>query len=301
MDAFATPESDDPWRRQGFIDTLRAHRRAAATVRAYGGDVDDFVEWVGERGVSDPGAVTRRTLREYLAMMVGRGDERSSMARRRASLRRYFSWLHERGLIAVDPAIRLSAPTPHATLPTVVVREQLERLLDVDWGDDPWALRDRAVCEVLYGAGLRVSELCTLTLEAIDWRQGLLRVRGKGNKERMVPLHETGLAALRRWRDDGRAQVMTSDSPVEAVFFNRRGVRLGPRDVQRLLDKRLGVGHIHPHALRHTFATHLLEGGADLREVQELLGHESLTTTQLYTHVSKSRLQAIHRSTHPRG
>ena len=296
-----TADSNDCWRRDGFIDTLRAQRRAAATVRAYGGDIDDFVTWVEERGVVAPGDVTRRTLREYLAMMVSRGDERSSMARRRASLRRYFAWLHERGHITVDPAIRLSAPTPHATLPTVVVREQLERLLDVEWGSEPWALRDRAVCEVLYGAGLRVSELCGLTLDVIDWRQGLLRVCGKGNKERMVPLHETGLAALRRWRDEGRAQVMTETSPVDAVFFNRRGVQLGPRDVQRLLDKRLGVGRIHPHALRHTFATHLLEGGADLREVQELLGHESLTTTQLYTHVSKSRLQAIHRSTHPRG
>ena len=301
MDEVVSADFHDPWARSRFIETLRAQRRAAATVRAYGGDVDDFVTWAHERDCASPSDVTRRTLREYLAMMVARGDERSSMARRRASLRRYFSWLHERGLIAVDPAIRLSAPTPHATLPTVVVREQLERLLDVDWGSDPWALRDRAVCEVLYGAGLRVSELCGLTLDAIDWRQGLLRVRGKGNKERIVPLHETGLSALRRWRDDARAEVMTATSPVDAMFFNRRGAQLGPRDVQRLLDKRLGVGHVHPHALRHTFATHLLEGGADLREVQELLGHESLTTTQLYTHVSKSRLQAIHRSTHPRG
>jgi site-specific recombinase XerD len=154
---------------------------------------------------------------------------------------------------------------------------------------------------VLYGAGLRVSELCGLTLEAIDFSQGLLRVVGKGNKERIVPLHDTAMAALRRWRDEGRAATMTPTSPVSACFFNRRGTVLGPRDVQRLLDKRLGVGHIHPHALRHTFATHLLEGGADLRQVQELLGHESLTTTQLYTHVSKSHLQAIHRSTHPRG
>jgi integrase/recombinase XerC len=135
----------------------------------------------------------------------------------------------------------------------------------------------------------------------VQWDAGLLRVRGKGNKERVVPLHPMGVASLRRWRDEGRATVMTANTPVEVLFVNRRGAPLGPRDVRRILDLRLGASKVHPHALRHTFATHLLEGGADLRIVQELLGHESLTTTQLYTHVSKARLQAIHRSTHPRG
>jgi integrase/recombinase XerC len=182
-----------------------------------------------------------------------------------------------------------------------VVREQLDHLLDEDWGDDEWALLDRAVCEVLYGAGLRVSELCDLDLRSVDFRQGLLRVMGKGRKERLVPLHRKGLDALREWIKDARDDVMVNDSPPEALFFNRRGNRLGVRDVRRILDNRVARGHVHPHALRHTYATHLLEGGADLRVVQELLGHESLTTTQLYTHVSKSRLQKVHRETHPRG
>jgi integrase/recombinase XerC len=153
----------------------------------------------------------------------------------------------------------------------------------------------------LYGAGLRVSELCGLDLDSVNFTQGLLRVLGKGQKERIVPLHERGLTAIRLWLDEARDEVKRSDSPGEALFFNRRGRRLGTRDVRRILDNRVERGHIHPHALRHTYATHLLEGGADLRVVQELLGHESLTTTQLYTHVSKSRLQKVHRQTHPRG
>jgi site-specific recombinase XerD len=185
-------------------------------------------------------------------------------------------------------------------LPEIVARDQLDELLTADWGDDPWALRDRAICEILYGAGLRVSELCDLNHSSLDERQELLRVMGKGRKERIVPLHPAGWRALQRWREV-RARVVNDQTPREALFVNRRGVRLGPRDVRRVLDRRLKWGHVHPHALRHTFATHLLEGGADLRVVQEMLGHESLTTTQLYTHVSKSRLQKIHRETHPRG
>jgi integrase/recombinase XerC len=160
---------------------------------------------------------------------------------------------------------------------------------------------DRAVCEVLYGAGLRVSELCGLNIVSVDFRQGLLRVWGKGRKERIVPLHRRGLEAVQLWIADAREEVMRPHSPLEALFFNRRGNRLGPRDVRRILDNRVARGHVHPHALRHTYATHLLEGGADLRVVQELLGHESLTTTQIYTHVSKSRLQKVHHDTHPRG
>jgi site-specific recombinase XerD len=233
--------------------------------------------------------------------MTEKGDQRASIIRRRASLRHYFSWLVERGYVAESPAQRLSAPKAFSTLPKIVVREQLDHLLDEDWGDDEWATLDRAVCEVLYGAGLRVSELCGLDLGSVNFDEGLLRVMGKGRKERLVPLHRRGLDAVRLWIEDAREYVMDLDSPAQALFFNRRGSRLGPRDVRRILDHRVARGHVHPHALRHTYATHLVEGGADLRVVQELLGHESLTTTQIYTHVSKSRLQNVHRQTHPRG
>jgi integrase/recombinase XerC len=281
--------------------TLRATDRAEATQKAYRGDVESFIAWAEERDVHRPSAVTMRVLRDYLAFMTERGDERTSIIRRRASLRGYFAWMVQRGYLDESPATRLSAPRANHRLPKIVVREQLDSLLDDDWGDDAWATLDRAVCEVLYGAGLRVSELCGLDIASVDFRQGLLRVMGKGRKERIVPLHRRGLDAVALWIEDARDDVMGNDSEPAALFFNRRGNRLGPRDVRRILDNRIARGHVHPHALRHTYATHLLEGGADLRVVQELLGHESLTTTQIYTHVSKSRLQKVHHDTHPRG
>ncbi len=293
--------ASDPWRRAGYAQTLRATDRAEATQRAYGADVELFILWSTEQGLLSPDAVTMRALRDYLAFMTGRGDARSSIIRRRASLRSYFSWLVERGHLDESPAAKLSAPRANRHLPKIVVREQLDNLLDDDWGEDVWATLDRAVCEVLYGAGLRVGELCGLDVASVDFTEGLLRVLGKGRKERLVPLHRRGLEMVRLWIEDGRDEVARDDSPPAALFYNRRGHRIGPRDVRRILDNRTAHGHVHPHALRHTFATHLLEGGADLRVVQELLGHESLTTTQIYTHVSKSRLQKVHHDTHPRG
>jgi site-specific recombinase XerD len=292
---------EETWNLDGFYATLRAQDRSPSTLRAYRSDLEQFVKWSNAHHAQSPGKITKRQLREYLAFMTERGDERTSIMRRRASLRGYFVWLVERGYLSESPAARLSAPRPHAQLPKIVVREQLESLLDDDWGDDEYATLDRAVCEVLYGAGLRVSELCGLNVNSVDFTRGLLRVLGKGRKERMVPLHARGLAILQIWLDGDRDEVARANSPRDALFYNRRGNRLGPRDVRRILDSRVSRGHIHPHALRHTYATHLLEGGADLRVVQELLGHESLTTTQLYTHVSKSRLQKVHHQTHPRG
>jgi integrase/recombinase XerC len=291
----------DPWYLEGYASTLRAADRAMATQLAYCADVELFIAWARSRGLGEPSEITMRVLRDYLAFMTSRGDERTSIIRRRASLRSYFGWMVERGHLDESPAARLSAPRPNSRLPKIVVREQLENLLDDDWGEDEWATLDRAVCEVLYGAGLRVGELCGLDLDSVDFAQGLVRVLGKGRKERIVPLHRRGLEAVRLWINDARDDVARADSPPDALFLNRRGHRIGPRDVRRILDNRVARGHIHPHALRHTYATHLLEGGADLRVVQELLGHESLTTTQIYTHVSKSRLQKVHRQTHPRG
>jgi integrase/recombinase XerC len=287
------------WRLGDYAQTLRAADRAVATQRAYLSDADAFVQWASEHGLESPMRVTKKDLREYLIYMTNRGDARTSIIRRRASLRGYFAWLVERGDLDFSPADRLLAPRPDRKLPQIVVREQLDSLLDDDWGEDEWATLDRAVCEVLYGAGLRVSELCGLDLVSVDFHQGLLRVLGKGRKERVVPLHKKGMDAVQLWIADAREDVMAEHSPREALFFNRRAHRLGPRDVRRILDRRIELGHVNPHALRHTYATHLVEGGADLRSVQSMLGHADISTTQIYTHVANERLKAVVESAHP--
>jgi integrase/recombinase XerC len=295
------PSRPASWKLDHYADSLYASNRSPATRRAYLGDTLAFIDFALEHGATTPKKVDLALVRTYLAFMTERGDQRSSISRRRAALRAYFDFLVERGVIGSSPADRVGAPKPESKLPQLAVREQLENLLDAEWGDEPFDLLDRAVCEVLYGAGLRVSELCSLTFDRVDFQAHTLRVIGKGNKERVVPLHPTAMEAVSRWAKEGRPRVHAPGTDSAILFLNRRGRALGPRDVRRILDNRVGSGHLHPHALRHTYATHLLEGGADLRVVQELLGHESLTTTQIYTHVSKSRLQQVHAKSHPRG
>lgn len=296
--ATATP-APAVWDLDGFERHLSA--RSAATRRAYRIDLEGAIGWLGRLGVDDPRSVTRVQLRRYLASLQTRGRSRATIARHAATLRGYFSWLERTGVVEADPTARLTASVPGSTLPTLAGREELEALLDapLDRGD-PVAVRDRAVCELLYAAGLRVAELCGLDVDDVDVEGCLVTVTGKGDKQRRVPIHAACAAAVLAWRDTSRAQLVRPDSPTGALFYNRRGRRLGPRDVHRILAARAGAP-LHPHALRHTFATHLLEGGADLRVVQELLGHANLTTTQVYTHVSKERLQRVHRGTHPRG
>jgi integrase/recombinase XerC len=286
------------WDLEGFDRHLSG--RAAATRRAYRADLADAVAWLSRLGVAAPEEVTRVQLRRYLASLGTRGRARTTVARHAASLRGYFAWLERTGRLRIDPSARLTAAVAGSRLPTLAGRDELERLLDSPLeAGDPVAVRDRAVCELLYAAGLRVSELCGLDVDDVDLAAGLVLVTGKGDKQRRVPIHAACAAAVAAWRDGARAKMATPTSPAAALFFNRRGRRLGPRDVHRLLAQRAGAP-LHPHALRHTYATHLLEGGADLRVVQELLGHANLTTTQVYTHVSKDRLQRVHRGTHPR-
>jgi len=278
---------------------------APASVTAYRRDLDAFVEWAGRLGLDDPAAVDRRALRRYVAFLTTRGYARRTIARHVASLRRYFDWLRRRGRIEVDPSARLSAPGRDGRLPRVLRRDEIEVLLDEGppVTDDPveaaLARRDTAVLEILYGSGLRVAEVCGLRPVDIDLPRARLTVWGKGSKQRTVPLSPPAVEALRRWLDHGRAVLVDADTPDEIVFVNRRAHPLTPRDVRRLLDRRAS-GPAHPHALRHTFATHLLDGGADLRAVQELLGHADLATTQLYTHVSRERLRGVLETTHPR-
>jgi site-specific recombinase XerD len=287
------------WDVDGFLTSL--NDLADSTVKAYRGDVERFVEWASAQGIEGPGAVDRRCLRRYLAFMAAGDQRKRTIARRASALRRYFDWLRRRGKIATDPAARLSAPKGEARLPRVLRPDELRVLLhdEVDVEASPVDLRDDAVLEVLYGSGLRVAELVGIDLDELDLARARVVVLGKGRKERTVPLSEPAVAALRRWLADGRVHLVTELTPAAAVFLNRRGKRLTPRDVHRIVDRR-SADPTHPHALRHTFATHLLDGGADLRVVQELLGHADLATTQRYTHVSKERLRSVFDATHPR-
>lgn len=290
------------WELDGFARSLTSV--ADSTRRAYLTDVTAFADWAERGGVHEPGSVDRILLRRYLAYLSTRGYARRTMARKAASLRRYFAWLRHVGTVAVDPSARLSAPRGEGRLPHVLSRGELEVLLDVpparvDDDDEPVRLRDDAVLELLYGSGIRVAELCGLRPTDVDLANRRVSVWGKRSKQRQVPLSEPAAEAVRGWLERGRAGLVQDGSPEDALFLNRRGRRLGERDVRRILDHR-AQSPTHPHALRHTFATHLLDGGADLRVVQELLGHTSLETTQVYTHVSKERLFQVHESTHPR-
>ena len=286
------PVSAD-WDLPGFAAWLAG--RSPATRKAYVSDVDAFAEWMARSDVEGPGGVDRMHLRRYLASLGTRRLARATIARKAAALRGYFAWLLRQGRIGSDPARSLRAPAGGGRLPRVLSGGEVNTLLDVPAGT-PLECRDVAVLELLYAAGLRVSELCGLDRGDIDLRGRTVTVLGKGGKQRRVPIHDTAAAALRAWLHDGRDAM---EGPPEAAFVNQRGARLGPRDVRRILDRR-AAAPTHPHALRHTYATHLLDGGADLRVVQELLGHSSLATTQVYTHVSKERLRAVYDGTHPR-
>jgi integrase/recombinase XerC len=281
------------WDLPGFSTWLGG--RAAATRKAYVSDLTAFAGWMARSDVQSPEGVDRLHLRRYLASLGTRKLARATIARKAAALRCYFSWQVRQGHLDADPARSLRAPSGGGRLPRVLSSGEVTALLDVPTGDAV-DRRDVAVLELLYAAGLRVSELCGLDRADIDLRGRTVTVLGKGNKQRRVPMHDAAVAALRAWFEEGRD---TMEGPPEAAFVNRRGARLGPRDVRRILDRR-SAAPTHPHALRHTYATHLLDGGADLRVVQELLGHASLATTQVYTHVSKERLRAVYGETHPR-
>ena len=294
------------WRIDHFVAALTS--LADATRRAYASDVRAFAAWCSRAGTDQPGAVDRATVRRYVAWMTTRQLARRTIARRTAALRRYFAWAVAESLVASDPTVGVSAPSGEGRLPRVLDGGDLERMLDgssssavgaVQRHDEPeWRRRrDDAVLEVLYGSGLRVGELCGLALGSLDLDRRACTVWGKGSKERRVPLGEPAVAAVRCW-----LAVRHEAAPAEAgdvLFVNERGRALTPRDVRRIVDRRSPVP-THPHALRHSFATHLLDGGADLRAVQELLGHSDVATTQRYTHVSRERLSAAYREAHPR-
>lgn len=290
------------WHERDFLASLTA--AAPRTIEAYRADLVGFSNWAEGQEISGPAAVDRLLLRRYVAHLAATGYARRSIGRKASTLRRYFSWATRTGIVLADPARGLSAPRGDGRLPRVLRQDELNVLLEAPVGpvvDDPPAVRarDDAVLEVLYGSGLRVGELCGLDLTDLDLARGRAVVWGKGSKQRTVPLSEPAVAALHLWIDAHRADLLQPHTPGGALFVNSRGKRLTPRDARRLLDRR-APSPTHPHALRHTFATHLLDGGADLRAVQELLGHADLSTTQRYTHVSRERLRSVYDATHPR-
>ena len=293
----------DRWGIDDFSASLTA--LSSNTVVSYRSDLHGFAEWCTRSNITDPDAVTRSTIRRYLAFLTTRCFARRTIARKTASIRRYFRWRVATGLGSVDPTTGVSVSAGDGRLPRVLDQSELSGLFAdpaTTAPDEPeWRRRrDDAVLAVLYGSGLRVSELCTLTVASLSLGHHAATVWGKGAKERRVPLSEPAVVALRAWLAI-RADVIVAgpDGPGDVLFGNERGKPLTPRDVRRIVDRRSPVP-THPHALRHSFATHLLDGGADLRAVQELLGHSDVATTQRYTHVSRERLSAAYREAHPR-
>ena len=316
---------------EAFVAHLRDERGLSGhTVVAYRRDLIQFLQFAGRAGVTDPGRVEPLLLRRFLALQRTRGLAAASIARKAAALRAAFRVLARRGLVPDDPAAGLGAPRGPKHLPVVLKPRQVDRLLAGPEPVDPIGLRDRAILELLYATGIRVGELCGLRLADVDLAADTVLVLGKGARQRVVPFGEPARDALLEYLVNGRAAMLPNpDRPPpstrasrragsagtrasgrdaaadrEALFFNRRRRPMTQRDVRGMLERyRVAAGApagTSPHTLRHSYATHLLEGGADLRAVQELLGHVSLTTTQTYTHVSNERLRRVYEQAHPR-
>ncbi|HEX9174668.1 tyrosine recombinase XerC [Mycobacterium sp.] len=292
-----------------FADYLVLERgRSAHTRRAYLGDIGSLLDFLAsskqEPALAD---LTLPILRSWLAAQASTGAARTTLARRTSAAKTFTAWAARRGLLPSDPASRLQVPKARRTLPAVLRQDQaLDAMAAAKSGaaeNDPMALRDLLIVELLYATGIRVSELCGLDIDDVDTGRRLLRVLGKGNKQRTVPFGEPALASLTRWLTEGRPALANGASG-HALLLGARGRRLDPRQARTVVHQTIaavdGAPDIGPHGLRHSAATHLLEGGADLRVVQELLGHSTLATTQLYTHVSVARLRAVHDQAHPR-
>ncbi len=291
--------------REEFIRHLEAERGLSPnTVRAYAGDLGRFVEFLGGDGKLAATGAAMSDIRRYMARLHAEGYEKSTMARMLACLRTFYDWCLRRGLTPDNQARGIRTPRLEKKLPEFLDEEETKRLLESIGGGDFKSLRDRALLETIYGGGLRVSETVGLDVGDIQLEAGLAAVRGKGQKERLAPLGKAAAEALSRYLParSERLGLLGRDSP--AVFLNNLGTRLDVRSVRRILDRRCALAGIHktvcPHALRHSFATHMLNRGADLRVVQELLGHANLNTTQIYTHVTTHRLKDVYDRAHPR-
>ena len=303
------PRPDDERLIEAFVDHLAFERRLSEhTVAAYRRDVTQLATFLGRQRRSLVSA-TYPELRRFLAQQATLGYARSSIARRVGAIHTFYRWATARGAVERDPAAMLGRPKVVNRLPTVLRPREAAELVEAPAppeGDRPLeravALRDRAILELMYGSGLRVAEVAGLTVDRLDLGRGRVTVMGKGSKEREVPMSDPAVLAIEGYLVAGRPWMAPEGSP--AAFFNQRHKPIGTRDIRRLVGRygarMLSGRHVTPHTLRHSFATHLLEGGADIRAVQELLGHASVATTQRYTHVSRSRLFEAYRQSHPR-
>ena len=286
-----------------YLGYLRVERGSSPrTVEAYGRDLRDYAAFLAGRGATRPDDVDRALIAAYEADLIERGYAPASVKRRVSVVKGLHRFCLREGLAAANPADALPLPKVPERLPDVLSAAQVGRLLDALDDPSPRGLRDRALCEVLYGCGLRVSELTGLDGDAVFLDEGFLRVTGKGSKQRIAPIAGAASRALARYLAEGRPALARAGSP-GAVFLNARGGRLSRQSAHAVVaraGRALGVTDLHPHTLRHSFATHLLEGGADLRVIQEILGHADVSTTQIYTHVDRTHLQAEYAAAHPR-
>jgi integrase/recombinase XerC len=295
--------------RSAFERYLEAERNLSIhTIRAYLGDLDSFFEHLEKLDVTDFATLELAHIRSWLANQQVKGGARTTLSRRATSIRLFTKWATKKGYLAKDVGATLATPKGARTLPDVLTVADASLAMDAmaaRVGEDvgPISKRDAAMLEILYASGARVSELCGLDLEDIDYSRQTIRVLGKGNKERTIPIVTPAMRALESWLKNGRESLAGAKSE-RAVFLGARGKRIDQRTVRTMVYHALaaleGVEKMGPHALRHSAATHLLEGGADLRTVQEILGHASLATTQIYTHVSTERLQKAFKQAHPR-
>ncbi len=286
-----------------YINYLEVERNASPyTVRNYTTDLLGFFQFLKERGVGSLREVDKDVLRNYLRHLMEQGIVKASIARKLSAIRSFYRYLVREGILSASPVQKTSSPKLDKRLPSFLTTDEVTRLLEAPDVSTPQGQRDCALLELLYASGLRVSELANLKLEQVNLDSREIRVWGKGAKERMVLMGEPAAKALTAYLNQGRLE-LSGNKRSSALFLNRYGERLTERSVQSTLEKYAGIAgigkRIHPHMLRHTFATHLLDGGADLRVVQELLGHASLSSTQIYTHVSKSQAKKVYLSAHP--
>ena len=289
---------------EGYTAWARTERGLAKnTVAAYHADLVRLGAWMDGRGAHRPSDVRHADLAAYVDALVEDGLDLRSVARHRSAFRQLFKFLIREGLLQVDPSTRVEGKVPPRKLPSVLSERQVEALLAAPDADDDLGIRDAAMIELMYGSGLRVSELVGLPYAGVHLEGGFLRVRGKGDKERVVPVGEEAIAKIRRYLRLVRAG-QDPDLRQPALFLSRLGGPMTRQNFWERLDsyaKRIGAPKVSPHGLRHAFATHLLEHGADLRLVQAMLGHADISTTQIYTHVARERLKRVHAQFHPRG